>query len=123
MATDVARALSEAEVASAGSPKRVYYWTNQDALTIGPKKHWGAVGQDGLNGEKNHFFWVSGNDIVENVTTLRAEPMNPECTIVVRDYGRDSEVRMPDRRNQYACLLYTSPSPRDRQKSRMPSSA
>ena len=23
----------------------------------------------------------------------------------------------------YACLLYTSPSPRDRQKSRMPSSA
>ena len=24
---------------------------------------------------------------------------------------------------QYACLLYTSPSPRDRQKSRMPSSA
>ena len=25
--------------------------------------------------------------------------------------------------NYYACLLYTSPSPRDRQKSRMPSSA
>ena len=24
---------------------------------------------------------------------------------------------------QYSCLLYTSPSPRDRQKSRMPSSA
>ena len=24
---------------------------------------------------------------------------------------------------EYACLLYTSPSPRDRQKSRMPSSA
>ena len=27
------------------------------------------------------------------------------------------------RMNKYACLLYTSPSPRDRQKSRMPSSA
>ena len=26
-------------------------------------------------------------------------------------------------RKNYACLLYTSPSPRDRQKSRMPSSA
>ena len=25
--------------------------------------------------------------------------------------------------NKYVCLLYTSPSPRDRQKSRMPSSA
>ena len=28
-----------------------------------------------------------------------------------------------DYRNSYICLLYTSPSPRDRQKSRMPSSA
>ena len=28
---------------------------------------------------------------------------------------------VPD--DRYACLLYTSPSPRDRQKSRMPSSA
>ena len=27
------------------------------------------------------------------------------------------------REEQYTCLLYTSPSPRDRQKSRMPSSA
>ena len=29
----------------------------------------------------------------------------------------------PDARSRNACLLYTSPSPRDRQKSRMPSSA
>eukprot|EP01015_Nassula_variabilis_P021686 TRINITY_DN3890_c0_g1_i6.p3 TRINITY_DN3890_c0_g1~~TRINITY_DN3890_c0_g1_i6.p3 ORF type:complete len:103 (+),score=23.63 TRINITY_DN3890_c0_g1_i6:155-463(+) len=28
-----------------------------------------------------------------------------------------------DQRSSYVCLLYTSPSPRDRQKSRMPSSA
>ena len=28
-----------------------------------------------------------------------------------------------DGKKQIACLLYTSPSPRDRQKSRMPSSA
>ena len=28
-----------------------------------------------------------------------------------------------DQGRQYLCLLYTSPSPRDRQKSRMPSSA
>ena len=37
-------------------------------------------------------------------------------------------LRRPDARVQYgaqliSCLLYTSPSPRDRQKSRMPSSA
>ena len=30
---------------------------------------------------------------------------------------------MPDAHSGYGCLLYTSPSPRDRQKSRMPSSA
>ena len=29
----------------------------------------------------------------------------------------------PDKASLYTCLLYTSPSPRDRQKSRMPSSA
>ena len=33
----------------------------------------------------------------------------------VFDFGREGE--------DYVCLLYTSPSPRDRQKSRMPSSA
>ena len=33
------------------------------------------------------------------------------------------EVFETDRRNINTCLLYTSPSPRDRQKSRMPSSA
>ena len=34
--------------------------------------------------------------------------------------GTDSEIPVP---RGYTCLLYTSPSPRDRQKSRMPSSA
>ena len=33
------------------------------------------------------------------------------------------DVWNPDGDDVYACLLYTSPSPRDRQKSRMPSSA
>ena len=31
--------------------------------------------------------------------------------------------QIPQNSNSYTCLLYTSPSPRDRQKSRMPSSA
>ena len=33
------------------------------------------------------------------------------------------EYQAPDTQKEIACLLYTSPSPRDRQKSRMPSSA
>ena len=41
---------------------------------------------------------------------------------------RELELSIPDRAvcpaaGEYCCLLYTSPSPRDRQKSRMPSSA
>ena len=37
----------------------------------------------------------------------------------IRDLGVYSEIHPHD----ITCLLYTSPSPRDRQKSRMPSSA
>ena len=40
----------------------------------------------------------------------------PGCTRDIIAQNRQSE-------NRYYCLLYTSPSPRDRQKSRMPSSA
>ena len=43
----------------------------------------------------------------------------------VINLGCDTEesVDYPDFAHPLACLLYTSPSPRDRQKSRMPSSA
>ena len=34
-----------------------------------------------------------------------------------------SRAKLKSSEHGYACLLYTSPSPRDRQKSRMPSSA
>ena len=37
--------------------------------------------------------------------------------------NRLSRVLQQDPENHYACLLYTSPSPRDRTRSRMPSSA
>ena len=39
------------------------------------------------------------------------------------DWAEDSAVDFQFKNKQYSCLLYTSPSPRDRQKSRMPSSA
>ena len=47
--------------------------------------------------------------------------------IIVNDPGSWSHVYAPLRHAEWhgatPCLLYTSPSPRDRQKSRMPSSA
>ena len=53
--------------------------------------------------------WAN-QDVVERELFVEAVP--------VASRGRSNELAM-----QGACLLYTSPSPRDRQKSRMPSSA
>ena len=43
---------------------------------------------------------------------------------VTANYGHENIIKYgPGNNTQLACLLYTSPSPRDREKSRMPSSA
>ena len=55
-------------------------------------------------------LWLKAADV--SVTGLRTEQM-------VDPMGLDTAVP----RMSWRCLLYTSPSPRDRQKSRMPSSA
>ena len=67
-----------------------------------------------LNALHNPFVYddhhlVVANASIQHVANLRA--------IVLHDVTR------PVVSLSYACLLYTSPSPRDRQKSRMPSSA
>ena len=52
-------------------------------------------------------------------------------SVIIVSGGMDSITLLYDKKDEialgisfnYGCLLYTSPSPRDRQKSRMPSSA
>ena len=47
-----------------------------------------------------------------------------DCGLKTRFHGaKDSEFNVEHEMQDIDCLLYTSPSPRDRQKSRMPSSA
>ena len=53
-----------------------------------------------------------------NDTTIRVNDQN----IVIKQDGEQTSVKIY-KMNGNDCLLYTSPSPRDRQKSRMPSSA
>ena len=50
------------------------------------------------------------------------EQMGDECKIsAITEFGDKTPAQITE--SFIACLLYTSPSPRDRQKSRMPSSA
>ena len=60
----------------------------------------------------------------EAILHFRASARTGADTELVKQHVRDIEGRMSAACIKHrACLLYTSPSPRDRQKSRMPSSA
>ena len=51
------------------------------------------------------------------------KPANPAVVTEVNGTVQFGEMKRGIRKISIICLLYTSPSPRDRQKSRMPSSA
>ena len=59
--------------------------------------------------------------IPEHETSLGIEQRGTVHTGVHQQYTHS--VPMPSLAHSYSCLLYTSPSPRDRTRSRMPSSA
>ena len=65
------------------------------------------------NIELHDVRWVVGSKIEDTYDTLRKDWFGSSIGLHVDSY----------KTIQYICLLYTSPSPRDRQKSRMPSSA
>ena len=74
---------------------------------------------------KLHYHWMPENNEKEkNGYTLHATI----CASCVERDGMIDWVEYDDQRKKtpseyYVCLLYTSPSPRDRTRSRMPSSA
>ena len=68
---------------------------------------------------------INNPEIYQEMVTKSGQPLSP-CVVVdgrmLADVsGEEVEAWLASK--GYICLLYTSPSPRDRQKSRMPSSA
>ena len=68
------------------------------------------------NVKKKHVLIV-GDLMVDSYVMGEVNRISPEAPVPVVEWSKE-ESRLGG-----ACLLYTSPSPRDRQKSRMPSSA
>ena len=61
---------------------------------------------------------------VKEISKLTVSQENKEeFEKVLREQGTDAAIAYIKEKSPNVCLLYTSPSPRDRQKSRMPSSA
>ena len=65
--------------------------------------------------------WYEGLSDKENINGIHVYRFRLRKTLMKRYVGEIDSYR----KNKFtiSCLLYTSPSPRDRQKSRMPSSA
>ena len=69
---------------------------------------------------------LSDGDIISNQNRFRTLSKEySELELLVKTYGSYKDVmeNIEEAKLLLNCLLYTSPSPRDRQKSRMPSSA
>ena len=66
------------------------------------------------------LFLGATGPVFEPVATFQASRILPAAIVKGPHHTVSAEVKAE---GFYHCLLYTSPSPRDRQKSRMPSSA
>ena len=75
----------------------------------------------GLEKTKSSFFGQIAKAVAGKSKVDEAFLDELEGILISSDVGLDTTVKIIERLE--SCLLYTSPSPRDRQKSRMPSSA
>src|SRR5665811_1039193 len=98
-----------------------YYWHTRDlnkALILARQGLHLAI-------EKNFPLWHGRFQITEGAILLRQEKLDSARQVLQEAQGVVPEKDLPLLYTQmgYVCLLYTSPSPRDRTRSRMPSSA
>ena len=105
-----------------GRPEQIGGWVKYSAVSyIGVARSlhdWGTSnGQSYLGIGTSHKFYVETGEALFDITPLRETTAAGDVTFAAVGNG-DATIVVSD-----TCLLYTSPSPRDRQRSRMPSSA
>ena len=67
---------------------------------------------------------IEGTDIAADIIALSIFPLNPELPLGMSvNECKAVLIQIGETRKSFNCLLYTSPSPRDKRQSRMPSSA
>ena len=100
-------------------------------------KH-GALGAKERTTKMDKTFLIAGTSTFNNVNTFRFANGKPNLRANMLRFNGHTDIELVElpkpmtklqaiayltQKGTEACLLYTSPSPRDRQKSRMPSSA
>ena len=90
--------------------------TNREVITISPNKpNETQKEEDSMNFKGTKHKMLSGASAA--LLTVAATPLAAQAQVA------EDEVIVTGIRQSLTCLLYTSPSPRDRTRSRMPSSA
>ena len=70
------------------------------------------------------FLLAGGKPVVAKAEKIKKVKIaSAEKTVLINKKEKIDLTDSEDTNNDYCCILYTSPSPRDRKKSRMPSSA
>ena len=82
-----------------------------------------VVIKSGENIEDYEYEGLKNNLIKNNIYLGKVSRIEPSLQAAFIDFGRERHGFLSFNDIQSDCLLYTSPSPRDKRQSRMPSSA
>ena len=82
-----------------------------------------VVGAGAIGGVLGAKLALAGEDVTFIARNRNLEAINAQGFKLILEDGIEQRATTVRAVQRYACLLYTSPSPRDRTRSRMPSSA
>ena len=110
--------IANGDITSSEQAEEIIKKYGVDGVMIGRA----AQGNPWVFQEMSHYL-KTGNKLLPPTLKQIHDIIIRHITHIHRFYGERQGVRIARMHIAWYCLLYTSPSPRDRQKSRMPSSA